>query len=131
MEKTADETAALFDLKPHPFDGWFAPVLTDKPGPHRFHYLSKAGEYAAWHRTTGPILLTHIDGAPLTLTTSDNGVTARNKLLKPGASSSGTIEAGVWRTWETLGLWTLLIVSTDKAEYFLGWDLAPDNWYPG
>ncbi|WP_306252851.1 cupin domain-containing protein [Parvularcula sp. IMCC14364] len=131
MEKTADDTAALFDLKPHPFDGWFAPILTDKPGPARFHYLAKASEYAAWHRSSGPILLTHIDGAPLTLTTSEDGLRAQNRLLKPGASSSGTIGGHVWRTWETLGHWSLIIVSTEKAEFFLGWELAPDDWYPG
>ena len=126
----AEDQITRFGLKPHPFDGWFGTVETERVAPVRFHYLIQAGEYAAWHRTAGQIIMTHIDGAPLTVTTSYDGHEASNRVLGDSTGSAIQIDAGAWRTWESLGHWSLLLVSTDDPAHFMSWDLAPDDWFP-
>ena len=124
---TADEVIANFALRPHPFDGWFAPVDTDRLAPVRFHYLIRAGELAPWHATGSQLVLTHIDGAPLTVTTIDNAGDYHNRVLQSGKQSSVLVEADWWRTWESLGHWSLLIASVETREDFLLWSLAPET----
>lgn len=129
-DKSAASVISTFTMQPHPFDGWFAPVESEAQPPMRFYYMIKAGEYAAWHRTGGRMVVTHIDGAPLTLSVADGGRTARGYRLHNGAENSCLIEETEWRSWESLGRWSLAIISVERPEHFLRWQLAPDDWHP-
>jgi predicted cupin superfamily sugar epimerase len=126
----ADEVISRFSLKPHPFDGWYAPVETARDAPVRFHYMLRTGEYAHWHQTAGKLILTLIDGAPLTVSWSEDGKATANTVLQADSASSVLIDKGAWRSWESLGTWSLLIASVERAEDFLRWQLAPDHWFP-
>ena len=126
----AGDIIKSFALQPHPFDGWFAPVVSDHNGPERFHYMIKAGEYAAWHKCREQTMLTYIDGAPLTVSQCGDGSSATSQVLGNGRATSLLIEPDILRTWESLGAWTLLMVSTRSSKDFTLWQLAPDDWHP-
>lgn len=129
-QMTAEDVISEFRLLPHPFDGWYARVETSVAHPVRYHYLIRSGEYAAWHRTGGRLVVTHIDGAPLTLTVSDGGRATRSHILHESREHSCMVEDTEWRTWESLGHWSLIIVSAERTAHFLHWSLAPDDWHP-
>ena len=91
--------------------------------------MIRAGEYAAWHRASGRMIMTWIDGAPMTLTMSDGGRGIRHAMLH-AAERSCMIEEGEWRTWESLGQWSLVMISVETVDCFTRWTLAPDDWHP-
>lgn len=128
--QTPNDVIETFGLQPHPFDGWFARIEAEAETPVRFHYLIRAGELAPWHLTGGQMVITHIDGAPLALSVADGGRTAQGHVLYTDRERSCLVSETEWRTWESLGRWTLLIVSVEREEFFTRWQLAPDDWHP-
>ena len=125
-----EEIIEEFQLKPHPFDGWFAAVKSERKEPTRIHYLMRAGELAPWHRTDGQLMITHIDGAPFTISTSQDGHHMRNAVLGLEDNPARLIPAGIWRSWQSMGFWSLLLISSTEKSDFLNWELAPDDWQP-
>lgn len=130
QQSSAESMIDSFALLPHPYDGWFARVDTARTSPVRFHYLLRAGEFGAWHRTGGRLILTHIDGAPLTVSLSDGGHNTRGFALHQDGEQSCLVAETEWRCWESLGHWSLMMVSVERVEDFLQWSLAPDDWRP-
>ncbi len=127
----AEEIITKFELRPHPFDGWCTQIDNGEMGPARFHYLIKIGELAPWHQAAGQLIFTHIDGAPLKLIFSEDGKHSSNRILNRELNASSVmVPPAAWRTWESLGPWSLMIASVDRRNDFLNWDLAPDNWHP-
>ncbi len=88
------------------------------------------GEYTDWHKSSGELIITHIDGAPFKIMTSQDGHHRRTATLGPEENPTRVIKSNFWRSWESLGYWSLIMVTAEKQEDFLQWQLAPDHWTP-
>ncbi len=130
ISKPAKVLIEEFDLKPHPFDGWYSEIKTAALAPPRYHYLMQLGEYTDWHRTSGQLIMTHIDGAPIEIMTSLDGHHSKKVTLGTDDNPTRIIKPNSWRSWECQGYWSLMLITAETSEDFLQWRLAPDKWTP-
>lgn len=135
------EIIRMLGMKPHPEGGHYVETWRDEPGPDgraRFtaiYFLLAADEVSRWHKVDAAETWLWQAGAPLSLSWSEDGVTARHQRLGPnlrgGERPQQVIPAHAWQTAESLGAWTLVSCLVAPGFEFEGFELAPDHWRPG
>ncbi len=136
---TADEIIARLDLQPHPEGGYYREMFraagTGRTAGTAIYFLLKAGERSHWHRVDADEIWHLYAGAPLELSLSDDGKTARHLRLGTdfalGEEPQLVAPKGVWQAARTLGSWTLVGCTVAPAFDFAGFELAPPGWQPG
>ena len=136
---TADEIIRRFDLKPHPEGGHYAetfrsPAEGRSPGT-AIYFLLKAGERSHWHRVDADETWHRYAGAPLELSLSDDGRTARHLRLGIdfglGEQPQLVVPRHVWQAARSLGAWTFVGCTVSPSFEFSGFEMAPPGWAPG
>lgn len=143
LNVTADEIIDRLGLRPHPEGGHFRETFraADATGSAgrgastAIFFLLKAGERSHWHRVDADETWHHYAGAPLELSTSDDGRTTRHARLGDdfgiGETPQIVVPRGVWQAARSLGNWTLVGCTVAPAFDFAGFELAPPGWRPG
>ena len=127
-ELTADEIAAVLDLKPHPDGGRYRETFRDETAVTAFR-LFAAGEQLAWSALIDTVEVWQFyDGAPLRLHMAavEGGAIASEHLSRAGADARSQVgvPSGWWRSAESAGAWTLVGV-TAAPRFELPERLAP------
>ncbi|MEM9751004.1 MAG: cupin domain-containing protein [Pseudomonadota bacterium] len=129
-------------LERHPGGGWFRAEPDAGPDGASALWLLEAGDFCAWHRLSADELWRYEEGGPVALTTSPNGHDAACVYLGPETAQNQIaeqrVEAGAWRTAESLGAWSLVrrSVLTGVPGGVPGGDpwahltMAPPDWRP-
>lgn len=138
---TAAEIIDALGLEPHPEGGWFretwrAPAEDGaRASCTSIYYLLKAGERSHWHRVDATEIWHYYAGAPLRLSLSEDGKTAREAVLGPGLSAGQSpqliVNPGEWQAAQSLGDYTLVGCTVSPAFEFSGFEMAPQGWAPG
>lgn len=135
------EIIRMLGMKPHPEGGHYVETWRDEPGPDgrsrltAIYFLLAADEVSRWHKVDAAETWLWQAGAPLSLSWSEDGVTAWHQRLGPnlrgGERPQRVIPAHAWQTAESLGAWTLVSCLVAPGFEFEGFELAPDHWRPG
>lgn len=135
------EIVRMLGMSPHPEGGWYVETFRDAAGPDgraratAIYFLLAADQVSAWHRVDAAEIWLWQAGAPLALTLSLDGVTARSMRLgadlRAGERPQGVVPAGAWQAAESLGAWTLVSCVVAPGFEFSGFELAPPHWRPG
>lgn len=138
---TADEIIAALKLTPHPEGGWFretwraASENGERASGTAIYYLLKASERSHWHRVDATEIWHYYAGAPLKLSVSDDGKTARDLILGPDLANNETPQIALapycWQAAQSLGDWTLVGCTVSPGFEFSGFEMAPKDWAPG
>lgn len=139
---TAREVIDLLMLDRHPEGGWYRQTFADAPDkagrPHgtAIYYLLEGRDRSAWHRVIDAAELWHWHaGAPLRLSTSQDGIAVEETLLGidfvAGEMPQGIVPAGSWQSAKSLGDWTLVGCTVAPGFQFSSFELAPAGWEPG
>jgi len=134
------EIIRMLGLKPHPEGGHYAETYRPesptgtRPPMTAIYYLLAADELSAWHRIDATETWLWHAGAPLMLTQSPDGISARADRLGPDLRSGEhpqlVLEPGVWQTAESLGAWSLMSCIVAPGFEFSGFEMAPPHWRP-
>ena len=135
---TAEEIIARLALRPHPEGGHFREMFraagSGRTASTAIYFLLRSGERSHWHRVDADEVWHHYAGAPLELSLSDDGKTARHLRLGTDFALNEEPQAvapkGVWQAARTLGRWTLVGCTVAPAFDFAGFELAPSGWQP-
>ena len=136
------EIVRTLGMRPHPEGGWYvethrADGMEDgaRSAATAIYFLLPADQISAWHAVDATEIWLWQAGAPLALTISEDGVTARSQRLGPDLRSGDRPQAIVppnaWQTAESLGHWTLVSCVVAPGFEFSGFKLAPPDWRPG
>lgn len=135
------EIVRMLAMSPHPEGGWYVETFRDAPGPDGrarstvIYFLLAADQVSAWHRVDASEIWLWQAGAPLALTVSEDGVSARASRLGPdlraGQRPQAVVPAHAWQTAESLGAWTLVSCMVAPGFEFSGFEMAPADWRPG
>ncbi len=137
----AQEIIRILGMQPHPEGGWY--VETDRTEAAQgeraaattIYFLLAADQVSAWHKVDATEVWLWQAGAPLALTLSEDGVTARSQRLGPdlraGDRPQAVVPPHAWQTAESLGAWTLVSCVVAPGFQFSGFELAPSDWRPG
>lgn len=136
-----NEIIRMLDMKPHPEGGWYVETWRDgvevdgRSTCTAIYFLLAADQVSAWHRVDASEIWLWHAGAPLALTMSEDGVSARSYRLGPGLRQGEVPQAVIppdsWQTAESLGAWTLVSCVVAPGFEFSGFEMAPDGWRPG
>lgn len=128
-------------MQPHPEGGRFvetyrAPCAEgERSAVSLIYFLLQAGEASRWHRVDAVEVWHWYAGAPLLLTVSEDGRTARPRQLgsdfAAGQQAHLVVPKGAWQTAESLGAYTLVGCTVSPAFDFAGFEMAPEGWRPG
>lgn len=139
-ELTAAEVALKLGLAPHPEGGWYRETFRDdEPGDGRGHstaiyYLLAAGDRSHWHRVDAVEIWHHYAGAPLELSISADGQSARHHRLSGDITDGGrpqvVVPRGHWQSARSLGAWTLVGCTVAPGFVFSGFEMAPPDFAP-
>ena len=139
--KEVDAIIRALGLKPHPEGGHYAETWRHAvPAGERgagtaIYYLLAAGEVSAWHRVDAVEIWHFYGGAPLALSISEEGKTARNAILgskvEAGQQPQIMVPAHAWQMAASTGAWSLVGCTVSPAFEFAGFELAPPGWSPG
>jgi predicted cupin superfamily sugar epimerase len=137
---TAPEIIALLGLARHPEGGWYRETFRDVVAPQSraastaIYFLLEAGEVSQWHRVDAAEAWHWYAGAPLALSISDDGRTAREVILgadlRAGERPQAVVPAGAWQQARSLGAFTLVGCTVAPGFRFEGFELAPDDFRP-
>lgn len=138
---TAEEIIAALKLSAHPEGGWFretwraAAKAGERASGTAICYLLKQGERSHWRRIDATEIWHFYAGAPLRLSLSEHGKTARELVLGPDLASGQAPQIALapfcWQAAESLGDWTLVGCTVSPAFEFSGFEMAPPDWAPG
>ena len=138
---TADEIIATLKLAPHPEGGWFretwraAAEKGERASGTAIYYLLKAGERSHWHRVDATEIWHYYAGAPLKLSVSEDGKTARDIILGTDLAKNESPQIALapycWQAAQSLGDWTLVGCTVSPGFEFSGFEMAPKDWAPG
>lgn len=130
---TTSEVIEQLDLEAHPEGGWYRVTWADEPrdgsrgAASVIHFLLGADEVSRWHRVDASEIWTHVAGAPLELSTGQDGHRHDQTLGKDpgeGQRSHAVVPAGVWQAARPLGGWTLVSCVVAPAFDFAGFELS-------
>ncbi|MGF1462973.1 MAG: cupin domain-containing protein [Maricaulaceae bacterium] len=138
---SAKDIVKFFGMARHPEGGWYVETFRDPAPPGdrsagtAIYFLLEAGEVSAWHRVDAAEIWHYYAGAPLALTISPDGVAATpHRLgvnLAAGERPQVVVPKQAWQTAESLGAWTLGGCTVAPGFEFSGFELAPEDWFPG
>ena len=138
---TAGEVVRRLRLEPHPEGGHYRETFRDRPvdggrgAMTAILYLLGAGEVSHWHRVDATEIWHFHAGAPLALSVSEDGRSARTETLGPdlaaGERPQLAVPARAWQSARSAGDWTLVGCTVGPAFEFAGFELAPAGWEPG
>lgn len=138
---TAEEIIAALKLSAHPEGGWFRETWRagtkagERASGTAICYLLKQGERSHWRRIDATEIWHFYAGAPLRLSLSEHGKTARELVLGPDLASGQAPQIALapfcWQAAESLGDWTLVGCTVSPAFEFSGFEMAPPDWAPG
>ena len=141
MPVNADDYIDLLELQPHPEGGffretWRAPTAAgERASGTAIYYLLQPGRGSHWHRVDATEIWHYYAGAPLELSTSNDGVKVETAILGPdvaaGARPQIVIDELVWQSARTLGDFTLVGCTVSPGFEFSGFVLAEPGWRPG
>ncbi|HEY5225488.1 MAG TPA: cupin domain-containing protein [Methylovirgula sp.] len=138
----APEIIRLFDLKPHPENGYYRETFRDVPGPDGraastlIYFLLQAGQISAWHRVDATEAWHYYAGAPLRLSFWQSGRSLESVELgadfRAGQRPQCVVPAGFWQMAEApAGCgWTLVGCSVAPGFEFSGFEMAEAGWQP-
>lgn len=139
--QTAAEIVRLLGLEPHPEGGWYRQTFADPPQDGgrahstAIYYLIEGGPAGRWHRVDSAEVWHWYAGAPLTLTTSPDGMAKTSALLgadlSAGARPQAVVPPGHWQSARSLGEWTLVGCTVAPGFEFAHFEMAAADWEPG
>ena len=138
---SAAEIIRRLGLAPHPEGGHYRETFRDtrtdaagRAASTAIYFLLDVGDVSEWHRIDAVEVWHFYAGAPLVLTTSENGHDAEARHLGPdvlaGQMPQLVVPAGAWQTATSLGAWTLVGCSVAPAFSFDRFERAPPDWRP-
>lgn len=137
----AHEVIERLQLKPHPEGGFYRETWRDEPedgsrgSGTAILFLLRAGECSRWHRIDATEIWHFYEGAPLELSISADGATARRHVLGPGLFEGEVpqviVPPGAWQSAQSLGDWTLVGCTVSPAFQFEHFEMAEDDFMPG
>ncbi|MGB5808881.1 MAG: cupin domain-containing protein [Polyangiales bacterium] len=126
-------------LLPHPEGGHYRETWRHADGDARgagtaiYHFL-RAGESSHWHRVDATEVWHFYAGAPIELSTCEEGGAIEVHHLGPelarGQRPQVIIAPHVWQAARSLGAWTLVGCTVSPAFEFEHFELAPPDWSP-
>ena len=138
---TAEEIIRSLGLVPHPEGGHYRETFRDAPaggGSERaastaIYFLLQAGEISRWHRVDAAEVWHWHAGAPLELTTIEDGRKSVTRLgcdLRLGERPQAVVPARAWQQAQSLGDWTLVGCTVAPGFEFSGFEMAPQGAEP-
>ncbi len=121
------EVISRRQMRPHPFEGHWAPLSTDPES--GFLQCLSATEEAYWHRISAEVSYKVVEGGPLAVSVCEDGETAKGRQLLSGEPAL-TVREGAARTLSCLGAYVLFEVTSRPPTGPAERDLMPDGWYP-
>jgi predicted cupin superfamily sugar epimerase len=131
----AQEIIQLLGLLPHPEGGHYAETYRHSPkeggrgAGTAIYFLLKEGERSHAHRVDAAEIWHFYAGAPLELTTQDEGEAPRRQILGNdllnGERPQVIVNPHGWQEARSLGAWTLVGCTVSPAFEFSGFELAP------
>jgi len=141
MTKTAQDIIRLMDMKPHPEGGWYCETFRDtdmvngRPQSTAIYFLLEEGQFSRWHRVDAVEIWHWYDGASLSLSISEDGVTANTFTLGPdivaGERPQIIVPNMAWQGAKPDGTWSLVGCTVSPGFEFSGFEMAPPDWEPG
>jgi predicted cupin superfamily sugar epimerase len=138
---TAQEIIDILELQRHPEGGWYVQTFRDgdehqgRASSTAIYYLLEGGDRSHWHMVDAVEIWHYHAGAPLELSLSENGVSARSITLgtdfASGQRPQGLVCKGEWQSARSLGDWTLVSCTVAPGFEFSGFRMAPPDWQPG
>jgi predicted cupin superfamily sugar epimerase len=138
---TAQEIIDILELQRHPEGGWYVQTFRDcdehqgRAHSTAIYYLLEGGDRSHWHTVDAVEIWHYHAGAPLELSLSENGVSARSITLGTdfvsGQRPQGLVRKGEWQSARSLGDWTLVSCTVAPGFEFSGFRMAPPDWQPG
>lgn len=138
---TAREIIDTLKLERHPEGGWYVQTFRDSnehQGRARstaIYYLLEGSDRSHWHMVDAVEIWHYHAGAPLELSLSADGMTARSIILgvdlASGQRPQGLVRTGEWQSARSLGDWTLVGCTVAPGFEFSGFRMAPPDWRPG
>jgi uncharacterized protein len=138
---TAREIIAILGLERHPEGGWYVQTFQDidasggRARSTAIYYLLEGGDRSHWHVVDAAEIWHFHAGAPLELSLSADGISARTLILgtdlAAGERPQGIVKAGEWQSARSLGDWTLVGCTVAPGFEFSGFRMAPREWQPG
>lgn len=138
---TAQDIIDILKLERHPEGGWYVQTFKDgdevdgRSRSTAIYYLLEGGDRSHWHTVDAVEIWHYHAGAPLELSLSADGITARTLILgtdlKSGQRPQGLVRSGEWQSARSLGNWTLVSCTVAPAFEFSGFRMAPPDWRPG
>ena len=136
------EIVRMLGMHSHPEGGWYVEThraegdrATARSPVTAIYFLIAADQLSAWHQVDATEIWFWQAGSPLTLSVSEDGVSAASQRLGPdlrrGDRLQGVVPPGAWQTAESLGAWTLVSCVVAPGFEFDGFKLAPPDWRPG
>lgn len=139
----SDEAQAIIrrlGLLPHPEGGHYRETFRHVPAEGgrgamtAIYFLLRAGEVSRWHRVDAAEIWHFYAGAPLELSISDDGRSARRLRLGVdlalGERPQAVVQRQAWQAARSLGAWSLVGCTVAPAFRFAGFELAPPGWRP-
>lgn len=131
----AQEIIQLLGLLPHPEGGHYAETYRHRPDEGgrgagtAIYFLLKAGERSHAHRVDAAEIWHFYAGAPLELTTQEEGKAPQRQVLGSdllhGERPQIIVSPHSWQEARSLGAWTLVGCTVSPAFEFAGFELAP------
>lgn len=138
---TAQEIIDILGLQRHPEGGWYVQTFRDeaehdgRAHSTAIYYLLEGGDRSHWHTVDAVEIWHYHAGAPLQLSLSEDGISARALVLgadlRAGQRPQGLVRRGEWQSARSLGDWTLVSCTVAPGFEFSGFRMAPANWHPG
>lgn len=134
------EIVKMLSMGPHPEGGWYVETFRDDRGDGRagstaIYFLLAADQVSAWHKVDAVEYWLWQAGAPLSLSISQDGQSARSQYLGPdlraGHRPQAIVPADAWQSAESLGAWSLVSCIVAPGFEFSGFTLAEPDWRPG
>jgi predicted cupin superfamily sugar epimerase len=134
----ATKLTQLLGLEPHLEGGAFAETWREPSQPRgtgtAIYFLLREGERSHWHRVDATEIWHFYAGAPLELSTSEDGRTVEHRVLgidfEAGERPQLIVPPNAWQAARSLGAWTLVGCTVSPAFEFDGFELAPEAWQP-
>jgi predicted cupin superfamily sugar epimerase len=140
MNSEASRIVHALGMQPHPEGGHYVETWRDTPADGgrgsgtAIYYLLCHGEVSGWHKVDATEIWHWYAGAPLILTLSKDGKTARPLILGSDIAAGQRPQIAVpphdWQSARSTGAWTLVGCTVSPAFDFDGFELAPPGWAP-
>lgn len=138
-DTSAEEVIERLGLEGHPEGGWFRATWADEPADGSrgaasvIHFLLRDGEVSRWHRVDAAEVWTHVAGAPLELSWTEEGRRRQVTLgedLAAGHHPHAVVPTGQWQAARPVAGWALVSCVVAPAFTFDGFEMVeagPDD----